>query len=362
VGSNNHGRLFGDGGFGNDGNDTLTGGGGNDRLDGGAGDDRYLFAVFAGADDIVESGSGGTDTLDYSASSRGVSVDLNSTDGVPQAVTLGHSLLIRDGSTGRESDAVMENVVGSNLRDTFIGNSLNNRLEGRGGDDIMTGLFGDDTYVFNGSNLGNDTVDELSFEGDADWLDYSGADARVKIDLSIITSQSVSPNHSLRFTDRLGIENVIGTRFNDRVDGNDRNNEIWGGDGDDVLKNDLGNDSVHGGLGWDTLTGGAGNDTLWGDEGNDFLHGDRDNDTLYGGSGSDNIFGNDGDDHLHAGIANEHAWPVYCDGAKDVLHGGNDFDRFYELDWGWVVDETPDRTDEERGVRVSWPVPFPLPW
>ncbi|MGG2329537.1 hypothetical protein ACE40V_24605, partial [Salmonella enterica] len=62
------------------GNDTLMGGVGNDTLDGGAGNDTYvmknIYASGNGADMIVD--SAGNDTLDFSAYSTDLTLDLTS--------------------------------------------------------------------------------------------------------------------------------------------------------------------------------------------------------------------------------------------------------------------------------------------
>ena len=68
-----------------------------------------------------------------------------------------------------------------------------------------------------------------------------------------------------------GVENVIGSKFNDAIFGNDAANNISGGNGDDwlsglggddVVSGGNGDDWIYGGLGSDTLTGGANADTF----------------------------------------------------------------------------------------------------
>ncbi|EGZ45223.1 Ig-like domain-containing protein [Neisseria wadsworthii] len=59
------------------------------------------------------------------------------------------------------------------------------------------------------------------------------------------------------------IENLIGSRYSDKLTGNDADNLIEGG---------AGNDTINGGAGNDILDGGAGNDTLAGGAGNDIYH------------------------------------------------------------------------------------------
>ena len=85
--------------LGGNGNDTLTGGAANDLLTGGAGNDTYAFNtnLALGSDTINEAG-GGTDTLDFSATTtRTVAVDLS--NAAAQVVNAGLTLTLSSGST-----------------------------------------------------------------------------------------------------------------------------------------------------------------------------------------------------------------------------------------------------------------------
>jgi Ca2+-binding RTX toxin-like protein len=77
----------------------------------------------------------------------------------------------------------------------------------------------------------------------------------------------------------VGIENVIGSDFNDRIDGQDGINN--------TLIGNLGNDLMYGGSGNDTLIGGAGDDRLYGEEGADIFISGKGRDSLYLGVGAD---------------------------------------------------------------------------
>ncbi|MCI5097906.1 MAG: hypothetical protein MRY77_16460, partial [Rhodobacteraceae bacterium] len=57
-----------------------------------------------------------------------------------------------------------------------------------------------------------------------------------------------------------GIENLIGTRFADRLTGNEGRNQLNGYWGDDMLFGYGDRDQLKGGLGNDTIDGGAGSD------------------------------------------------------------------------------------------------------
>ncbi|MEG9491116.1 Ig-like domain-containing protein, partial [Mannheimia indoligenes] len=57
------------------------------------------------------------------------------------------------------------------------------------------------------------------------------------------------------------IENLIGSKFADKLTGNNADNNIFGGAGDDTIIGGLGDDFINGGEGNDLMFGNAGNDT-----------------------------------------------------------------------------------------------------
>lgn len=184
-----------------------------------------------------------------------------------------------------------DTLTGGSARDVLNGGANADTLEGRAGDDDLTGGTGSDTYRFFGSLLGTDVVNEAA-NADVDKLDFSGLLGGINVDLSRTTQQVVnSPHLTLRLSSSTGIENVVGTAFDDTIRGNSRNNELRG----EGL-----NDRIFGGAGADTLLGGAGNDSLSGEGGLDTLDGGADRDILDGG----------------------------FDGLRDVLIGGAGVDTF----------------------------------
>src|SRR5690606_7950753 len=128
-------RLYGgagrdvlDGGDGDDiieggpGNDVLMDGTGSDRVAGGDGDDLVIAAADS-ADDHFDGGAG-FDTLDYSASSTGMVVDLT------EGVTSGDGV-------GTDSFVGFEAVVGGTGDDHFIAAGGELVLAGGGGGDVV---------------------------------------------------------------------------------------------------------------------------------------------------------------------------------------------------------------------------------
>jgi Ca2+-binding RTX toxin-like protein len=164
FGNNGQDSLFGggaddtlDGGSGNDylkgetEDDTLSGGLGNDRLEGGQGAD-----ILDGGVDFTVPYNGAVitsnDTAEYTESDAGVTIDLR--DGI---ATGGHA--------AGDTLISIENVLGSDFRDTLRGDNGANHLVGggdvdtligRGGDDVLVGQEGGDTLE-GGDN--DDTLD-----------------------------------------------------------------------------------------------------------------------------------------------------------------------------------------------------------
>lgn len=137
-------RLFGDAGddilYGEDGDDLLSGGDGSDVLFGGDGDDvlhdgdgedvvvggagdDYLVAALDGADDTFVGGDG-DDTLDYSAATRDLTIDLLN------SVATGDEI-------GTDTIAGFETVLGGTGNDHFILGHAPATLAGGGGENTF---------------------------------------------------------------------------------------------------------------------------------------------------------------------------------------------------------------------------------
>jgi len=108
--------------YGGDGNDTLKGGNGSDIVAGGAGDDLVIAAADA-ADDQYDGGAG-FDTLDYSATSEGIVVDL------AEGIATGEEI-------GTDTFTDFETIVGGTGDDHFVAGEGEFTLAGGGGDDVF---------------------------------------------------------------------------------------------------------------------------------------------------------------------------------------------------------------------------------
>ncbi|HEX3356640.1 MAG TPA: calcium-binding protein [Tepidisphaeraceae bacterium] len=165
--------------FGLGGNDTLTGGAGNDLLSGDAGNDllvggadndTYAFAdpTSSETDLVNELAGGGNDTLDFSATTIGLTVKLTS-----DALALSATRAVNTQIAG--SSAQIENATGGAGNDHIFGNAAANRLIGNAGKDTLSGLAGNDTLTGGSESdslLGGDNNDTFfAADSTADTLD-----------------------------------------------------------------------------------------------------------------------------------------------------------------------------------------------
>ncbi len=274
------------------------------------------------------------------------------------------------GTDALEGTAEDDLIFGFNGDDAILGEDGADRLFAGNGRDFVSGGAGDD---FLNGGAGADVLDGGAGEDTVDFSDSSGG---VTATLAALRAGEGGDAEGDIF---FGIENLVGSAFNDLLAGSDIRNEFQGGAGDDTLSglggNDLlegedgndtlvggdGNDVVNGGVGndrvvgnsgADNLIGGAGNDELISGSGNDvanggggadFIRGGAGDDTLNGGGGVDNILGELGEDTLDGGNGNDvlrggdagdtliggaGADALFGDGGDDFLTGGAGADRF----------------------------------
>ena len=115
---------------------------------------------------------------------------------------------------------------------------------------------------------------------------------------------------------------LVGTGFNDTINGTAGADVIVAGDGDDAINGLAGDDRICGGVGTDTIHGQNNNDFVLGGPGADMIRGETGNDTLVGNAGGgdtddlgDNIGGGPGNDFLDGWVGD------------DVLIGGTGDDQ-----------------------------------
>jgi Ca2+-binding RTX toxin-like protein len=282
-------RLYGEAG-----NDTLDGGAGRDTMEGGAVNDVY-FVDNAG-DRVVETDpdrtTGGNDTV-YSALSAYT---------LPAHV---ENLILQSRGGAKGTGNALDNTLrGGSGNDVLIGGAGNDVLNGGTGFDTMTGGSGNDVYyvdhirdrvVESSASLasgGSDTVltslsayslpanvenlrllargtanatgnsldntlhagagnNVLDGRAGNDTASYAFATGAITVSLARTSFQSTGGSGSDRL---VGIEDLVGSDYNDNLTGSGSANRIDGG---------AGNDTLNGGLGNDVLIGGAGGDFFW---------------------------------------------------------------------------------------------------
>ncbi len=204
--------------------------------------------------------------------------------------------------------------------DVLIGTSQTDSIDAKGGSDIIVHTAGGDTIE--GGN-GNDTISYLARAkgGVINLLEDTGVTDFVK---GFFGGGSATGDFTYAVTEKItGVENVIGSKFNDKISGDHGSNKLFGNAGADKLIGNGGADDLRGGSGNDKLFGGSGGDQLRGDDGNDYLQGGSGNDRLVGGFGADIIFGNHGKDKIIGGDGRD---KIYGGSSGDQLLGGNGHD------------------------------------
>jgi Ca2+-binding RTX toxin-like protein len=373
------------------------GGSGNDRLEGSrfadwlmgdSGGDVYVFAGSSLGDDFIasEPANADSDTLDFSNFGQAVDVNLSKWYGELDEYAVDSAAL----QLAIFDSTAIENVIGTAYGDHISGNSRDNSLEGRGGND---------TYHFAGGNHGFDTIVEAA-NLNTDTLDFTNLPAStlgigVNVNLAVASPQYAvnSPHARLLLSNAAAIENVFGTPFEDTIVGNSRDNYLYGGYEDDDITGGEGNDKLEGskgddiyhfagkGLGIDEIieeakTGNDGlrftgmlagvtidlnqfgssyavnskdlklklaNDTaierVWGTDFNDIIIGNSRNNRLMGRGGNDSIIGSDGADYIHGG--DEQDW-LLTD-ALDEVYGGEGPDTIDYMWEPWYSNPDPTR-------------------
>ncbi|MGR4975001.1 retention module-containing protein [Pseudomonas sp. LARHCG127] len=201
-----------------------------------------LTVDYAGAQDKTADFHGSYTASDNHGGSDSASVGISYQAGHTLTGTSGDDVLL----AGNGDDVL--NAGGGN--DTLSAGSGNNTLQGGAGDDVLY------------SGAGNDLLDGGSGH---DTASYAHATSAVTVNLGLLAAQ----NTLGAGTDTLaGIENLVGSNFNDTLTGDGASNRIDGGLGHDVLNGAGGDDLLIGGQGNNTLTGGSGADTFQWQAGN----------------------------------------------------------------------------------------------
>jgi len=149
---------------GNTADNILGSNSGDNSLAGAAGNDSYVFNSAWGNDTIID--SSGRDTINLSALTTGVSVNLASLSNGNEVSTTG-------GSINWDSTSYIENAITGSGNDILYGSSGNDFLVAGAGNDQLNGLTGNDTLV---GGDGNDTYGFAKGRGQDVIFDSSGKD------------------------------------------------------------------------------------------------------------------------------------------------------------------------------------------
>jgi Ca2+-binding RTX toxin-like protein len=204
-----------------------------------------------------------------------------------------------------------DTLVGTSGRDVLIGGGGNDQLEGRGGADSLAGGDGDDSLL---GGEGNDALNGGPGEDTALFGDANGP-----LVVALVNGPQ-SVGGGLGFDTLVGIEDLSGGPFDDRVIGDGAANNLQGREGDD------------------TVSGEGGDDTLFGDEGNDRLEGGGGSDFLVGGVGGDTCLGGAGPDFFAFEQPDQGTFVAgNVTIAAAGLTAGVDFDRILDFAAGDLV-------------------------
>ena len=196
------------------GNDVIDGGSDRDNLQGGAGNDLIL-------------GDDGSDTI-------------TGDDGNDE---------IHGGSGG-------EDMNGGGGNDRLYGDLLDDHMDGGTGDDLLVGGHGGDKMSGGSGNdwmRGGPNGDDYSGGDGTDTVSYGDTtpswDTTSGVDLDLARGTAVTPDGNETLA---GVENILGSAFDDTIRGTGNADGLDGGPG---------NDKITGGAGADELNGGPGNDS-----------------------------------------------------------------------------------------------------
>ncbi|MBK8085133.1 MAG: hypothetical protein IPK28_15680 [Devosia sp.] len=274
--------------FGNDQDNYIPGAGGNDTVDGGEGSDTYTvsgneaggWSSFEGYDTYADTGATGIDTIaaigagdvDIGFKAFGPSSGIESIDAT---LAVGTVRLLGDWQAN-VLDFRTTAFIGANIvidagygNDSIYGNADANLIFAGGGNDVVNGGDGGDTYRVTGNQAGG-------------WSSFQDYDTYADTGASgIDTIEAFGPGNVdiglLSFGASSGIERIDGTKALGTV----RLVGDWNANALDFRSTSLvgSNIVIDGGHGGDTITGSAEANIIVGGGGNDILNGGDGGDT-----------------------------------------------------------------------------------
>lgn len=301
--------------YGGDGEDTIWGGDGNDVLVGEAHDDTFRGddgddLIWGGIKDgIYEGTADGTDTVDYSTSTAGITITFDGSGTTP-------SLTVADGTGGTDTLHSIESIVATSRTDYL---NLSGLIPG--GYTLTIDMGPGTDVIANASAASGGIVIDIDDGGNGT---ASTPDGGGTINLLNAKTQIIGSYYDDEITD-LAVHDGL-----KRIDGGNGNDEITVDGSEAMVVGGEGNDIIIGGAKSDYLVGGEGDNQLFGGGGADVLVSNRveapwiEGEVLDGGAGSDRLVVQGANDDL-------------------ILRGGAGND---------LIDASAVATDEYDGTKV----------
>lgn len=187
-------------------------------------------------------------------------------------------------------DSAATAVRGTKVADLLNGTSLTEEIFGGAGNDTLRPNGGNDTLH---GGTGRDRID-LS-----ESSEYAGREVKTALYDVVVPQNYVRRSDGMEWITLDSIEEVVGSRFFDRMQGGASDDTFWGLDGDDLILANAGADVLYGGRGEDDISGGSGDDELIGGDDDDILNGFFGDDNINGGTGADLMIGGPGSDNFY---------------------------------------------------------------
>ena len=237
---------------------------------------------------------------------QGSVADLSSSNNTFINSTLGSEAFAALDALEEERSVQDSTIEGGAGNDEVDGDKRSNQVSGGAGNDTVYAAAGDDLII-----LG---------EGEDIVYGGSGSDTGSYRTSSTTVTAKLNSGDVIQGKDRFyGVENLLGSDFDDLLGGDTEANTLSGFGGNDNIFGAGGADLLYGGAGNDSLTDTSDSDDLfYGGAGNDFFRDDGGIDTLWGGSGNDSFQINQDIIDFFAGI---NLGP-----GDDVIYGGDGTD------------------------------------
>ena len=247
--------------FAGGGADIIIGGKGLDNLRGEAGNDRFIVGIDDLTANETMNGGGDTDTVEVrgQASFDLRNINLISIENLEFAEGGDQAVIIISDSQAQE----LSGIDGNSVEDSFLEIYLSRQDFDASDLSFSDWVPGSDEITIWGNDADNTIIgtrynDDIRGGNGEDTVDYSGASAAVNVTLNGavgIGSGGEAEGDRLR-----DIENLIGSKYDDELEGDDESNRLIGGLGGDELRGLGGTDYLGGGAGENFLDGGADED------------------------------------------------------------------------------------------------------